>query len=445
MNSAQTDLYQRLQYFELDDPAHEFGFTHHLMKNQGWSNAYTQRAIAEYKKFAFLAVVADHQVVPSDQVDQVWHAHVLLTQSYWEEFCPQILQKKLHHHPARGGRAERAEFHQLYRQTIASYRQFFGAPPPDIWSPPACRFGEELKMQRVNLAAHWVIPKKLLRLPLPTLLRWPLMPLSLTLLTVGCVDVSQKLGLNQISAEQLFLWSLGLILSSGLGLGYFLQWPSEQPQQPPLDIYEIAYLMGGSARSVELAITQLVAQGYLNPNVRNRSFGIVKPLPATAPQLEQQVMQEVRHTPELKVLCQVVVKRTTGIRDRLVEKRLMIKGWAIFLLWAILVGAIYCVIFAGHSVYHAVTVSALEDVPIALLVLILAVKVILYLAPVPQTRWGRQIGSNIKKNHDVYDLAQHVAVHGVKVLSGGALDELKQMFAAVEEEAASSSCGGCGC
>jgi hypothetical protein len=87
----------------------------------------------------------------------------------------------------------------------------------------------------------------------------------------------------------------------------------------------------------------------------------------------------------------------------------------------------------------------LEDVPIALLVLILAVKVILYLAPVPQTRWGRQIGSNIKKNHDVYDLAQHVAVHGVKVLSGGALDELKQMFAAVEEEAASSSCGGCGC
>ena len=85
LNSFQATLYQRLQDFELDDPTHEFGFTHHLMKNQGWTLIYAQRAIAEYKKFAFLTVVANHQVVPSDQVDQVWHSHVLLTQSYWEE------------------------------------------------------------------------------------------------------------------------------------------------------------------------------------------------------------------------------------------------------------------------------------------------------------------------------------------------------------------------
>lgn len=70
MNSLQTDLYQRLQKFELDDPPHEFGFTRHLMKNHGWTRDYAQRAITEYKKFAFLTVVANHQVVPSDQVDQ---------------------------------------------------------------------------------------------------------------------------------------------------------------------------------------------------------------------------------------------------------------------------------------------------------------------------------------------------------------------------------------
>jgi hypothetical protein len=112
-DSFETTLYQSLQDFELDDPSHEFGFTRHLIKNHGWTLTYTQRAIAEYKKFVFLTVVANHQVVPSDQVDQVWHAHVLLTKSYWEEFCPKVLGKKLHHHPARGGKTERAEFHHL--------------------------------------------------------------------------------------------------------------------------------------------------------------------------------------------------------------------------------------------------------------------------------------------------------------------------------------------
>jgi hypothetical protein len=77
LNAFQAALYQRLQDFELDDPTHEFGFTRHLMKNHGWTLTYAQRAIAEYKKFAFLTVVANHQVAPSDQVDQVWHAHVL--------------------------------------------------------------------------------------------------------------------------------------------------------------------------------------------------------------------------------------------------------------------------------------------------------------------------------------------------------------------------------
>ncbi len=37
-NAAQTDLYQRLQDFELDDPTHEFGFTRHLMKSQAQSH-----------------------------------------------------------------------------------------------------------------------------------------------------------------------------------------------------------------------------------------------------------------------------------------------------------------------------------------------------------------------------------------------------------------------
>ena len=70
-DAMQSALYQRLEAYQLNDSTHEFGFVRHLMKSHGWTEDYSLRAIAEYKKFVFLAVVADHQVVPSDQVDQV--------------------------------------------------------------------------------------------------------------------------------------------------------------------------------------------------------------------------------------------------------------------------------------------------------------------------------------------------------------------------------------
>lgn len=76
------------------------------MKENGWSHRYAQRVMEEYKRFTFLAVVAGHPVSPSDPVDQVWHLHLSYTRSYWQDFCPNILQTPLHHEPSRGGRSE---------------------------------------------------------------------------------------------------------------------------------------------------------------------------------------------------------------------------------------------------------------------------------------------------------------------------------------------------
>jgi hypothetical protein len=121
---------------------------------------YAQRAIAEYKKFAFLAVAVGHPVTPSDQVDQVWHLHLTYTRSYWEEFCPQILQIPLHHDPTRGGHSENQKFEDWYSQTLESYERFFGqAPPTDIWSKAEVRFGRDLSFVRVNTQQNWVLPK----------------------------------------------------------------------------------------------------------------------------------------------------------------------------------------------------------------------------------------------------------------------------------------------
>jgi hypothetical protein len=98
MLEKQQQLYQRICDYELDDPSHEFGLLAHLMRANGWSRPFALRAIEEYRKFVFLALVADHPVTPSDQVDQVWHLHLLCSDAYWNDFCPRVLGRPLHHH-----------------------------------------------------------------------------------------------------------------------------------------------------------------------------------------------------------------------------------------------------------------------------------------------------------------------------------------------------------
>ena len=105
-------------------------------------------------------MVAGHPVTPSDQVDQVWHLHLVYTRSYWEGFCGEVLGRSLHHGPTRGGAQESAKFHDWYGRTRESYRIHFGEEPPgDIWPESAERFGRDLNFARVNVATHWVIPR----------------------------------------------------------------------------------------------------------------------------------------------------------------------------------------------------------------------------------------------------------------------------------------------
>jgi len=68
-----------------------FGVPHAIKKRYRWSEIYTIRVIQEYKKFVFLAMVANHVVSPSVPIDRVWHLHLLYTISYWDKFCGEVL------------------------------------------------------------------------------------------------------------------------------------------------------------------------------------------------------------------------------------------------------------------------------------------------------------------------------------------------------------------
>ncbi|MEM0576876.1 glycine-rich domain-containing protein [Flavobacterium polysaccharolyticum] len=159
MNDEQLKLWNEIKNFELDEPEASLSFTDRLARENGWTIEYSIRVIIEYKKFIFLLTIANHPVTPSDQVDQVWHLHLLYTQSYWEDFCEKIIKRKIHHGPTKGGATEKAKYTNWYEKTKELYLVTFKIQAPmDIWPTSEIRFSE-IEFERVNVKRNWIIKK----------------------------------------------------------------------------------------------------------------------------------------------------------------------------------------------------------------------------------------------------------------------------------------------
>lgn len=159
IDESDENLWNRIVDFQLDDEDSSFSFTDRLCRENGWKYKYAVRVIQEYKKFMFLICVSDFPLTPSDQVDQVWHLHLLYTRSYWIEFCGKTLNKDIHHGPTKGGSAEKVKFDDWYLRTKELYQEvFLEHSPEDIWPTSEIRFGK-MKFKRVDLHKNWIIPK----------------------------------------------------------------------------------------------------------------------------------------------------------------------------------------------------------------------------------------------------------------------------------------------
>jgi hypothetical protein len=162
MNTKELQLWNAVQAFELDDDEHPLMFSDRLAKENGWSKEFALKAIEEYKKFMFLICVTNHPLTPSDEVDQVWHLHLLYTRSYWRDFCTEVLKREVHHGPTKGGPEEDDKFHDWYGKTLVAYQERFNHEPPrDIWPPPKERL-RHTRHRWLDLARYWVIPKTIL-------------------------------------------------------------------------------------------------------------------------------------------------------------------------------------------------------------------------------------------------------------------------------------------
>ena len=69
------------------------------LKN-GWDDDYAQVVLDEYVKFFYLASLPNKvHLVPSNDVDEVWHQHILTTKKYQKD-CERLVGTFIHHNPS---------------------------------------------------------------------------------------------------------------------------------------------------------------------------------------------------------------------------------------------------------------------------------------------------------------------------------------------------------
>ncbi|NEO20691.1 MAG: TIGR04222 domain-containing membrane protein [Moorea sp. SIO4A5] len=473
MNLQQTQIYQRLQAFSLDDPEAKFPFSKRLARENQWSLNYTQRVIEEYKKFAFLAVVADHPVSPSDPVDQVWHLHLTYTHSYWDEFCPNILQTPFHHLPSGGGASEKSKFDDWYSKTLASYHYFFGeAPPVDIWAPADIHVSQHVNFVRVNPQQHWILPKVNLpkvSLPKVSLNSLPNFSLNqyaivfllfvLTVTITGCESLALVNSANPLNfTGPLFLRFYLLLVSAAVVLAYGLRWYLREPTSDPygksvyLHAYETGYLVGGQQRAIDTAIVNLVQDQNLKPVPKNRGLELVNPLGNTTNPLELKIENAVKIGENITQIRASAASATDQIRDRLTDLNLLLtedQGKSAQQYPAL---PLFAVLLLGIS---KIIVGISRHKPVGFLIILCAMTAIMGLfflvVPVKRSRYGDTVLGNLKVKHRMLQNAQNhsqlalaFALFGSTVLSQNGLQNLRKVFNPPSHSGNSGGFGGGG-
>ena len=85
----------------------------------------------EYRRFLTLKCLYPAvSLVPSKQIDAIWHAHILDTRAYRED-CHQVFGRFIDHYPYFGiyGQDDYQELKHAFAHTVALYEKHFGAYP----------------------------------------------------------------------------------------------------------------------------------------------------------------------------------------------------------------------------------------------------------------------------------------------------------------------------
>lgn len=250
------ELWDRIRDFNLDDPQASTRFSDKLASQQGWTPRYTARVIEEYKRFMLLCCISPKGASPSHDVDEVWHLHLTYTANYWKAFCRDTLGKEIHHHPSKGGTAEKHRHDDWYADTLRLYEDVFNEePPPDIWPRPARRETNlSTLVDSVNTSRRNIY--------------WPLLVMLVPFIIPFFLGVFTPF---QLTGPQFMIFYIALI-----GASVFTTWKLSavldrkkvndlirENYKNDADIYQLSRYVFGQQRSVQTAIVDLIDRNVL--------------------------------------------------------------------------------------------------------------------------------------------------------------------------------------
>ncbi|HEY4311684.1 MAG TPA: TIGR04222 domain-containing membrane protein [Pirellulales bacterium] len=267
MDTKQAQLYAKIVAFEFDEPGTCRTFSARLAEENGWSEDFAARAVFEYRRFLFLAMAASHAVCPSEEVDEVWHLHLIYSRSYWQRLCGEVLERPLHHDPSRGGGAEYAKHRSMYERTLDDYRRLFGEEPPgDLWPDGAERFSPRRRSNHTAADHYWMIRKPWLWLSARAW--WQRASrraavAAMAILPLPLIGVAVDHPFDLRGPEFLQFYAAVLLIAFLLAVAtrvFAKHSPQKTVHTLPLDAHQVAYLSGGLQWAAKTALAQLVAE-----------------------------------------------------------------------------------------------------------------------------------------------------------------------------------------
>lgn len=438
MNHDQIALWHRIRDFDIDAADASKNYSNRLAKENGWTPVYAKRVIDEYKKFTFLAVAAGHGVTPSKAVDEAWHLHLLYTQSYWEQFCPQVLGQPLHHQPSNGDQEQDMKFQNWYQNSLASYERLFNeSPPADIWP----RANQETKPKR----------------------RW-LAFLPLFLLT-GCDKSINPLEWPGPAFLPFFIFLCLSAVGIALAARHFLRGPVSGPPATDWQLQpnELAYLNGGPQLAILTAVARLTAAKRIEVNQKSGRLRLIDSTPMNDPLLDRIILRAVDTTGGFSpaTLYQVTKPTLYEMEANLRRQGLWVSGLDTLKVQLIPFAIAVLPLVVGIT---KINIGIMRDRPVGYLIalcLITAIVNLGFLVKPRRSRYGDQVlkelqqkqealrGVGRNRNVAAEDLSYGLALFGFAALAGSEHEYLRRTMAQSSpysggDGGSGSSCGGGG-
>jgi len=136
-----------------------------LVNRWSYTEEMADKLLLEYRRFMILSVEHPEETIPvSDQVDEVWHAHLLFTEDY-PAFCHAVCGEYLHHRVPKDEK-ERLALGAAYSNTISLYQKTFGSVDRQAWGESAqicwCETNDRHKTPRLATMPELSVRREML-------------------------------------------------------------------------------------------------------------------------------------------------------------------------------------------------------------------------------------------------------------------------------------------